>query len=64
MTILENVVLFPIPATARERAGVRARDLIDRFILDDKAAHAPGAVSAEQRERLSIARMRDGVVVL
>src|SRR3954471_62500 len=57
MTALENVVLAALVAgESRRTADARARDLLDRLALLDKARSAPASLSGGQRQRLAIAR--------
>jgi putative ABC transport system ATP-binding protein len=57
MSALENVALAALVAGTRPAdATARARDLLDKLGLLDKAAELPGALSGGQRQRVAIAR--------
>lgn len=57
MTVLENVAMAAMIASARRRAALsRARDLLDLLGIGDKAAQLPATLSGGQRQRLAIAR--------
>ena len=58
LTVLENVVEAPISAQRRPRgeAEVRARELLDRVGLADKAGEYPRRLSGGQQQRVAIAR--------
>jgi ABC-type polar amino acid transport system ATPase subunit len=58
MTVLENVMCGPryVCGAPREEAATRARALLDRVGLVEKADHLPGALSGGQQQRVAIAR--------
>ena len=58
LTVLENVVEAPISAQRRPRAEaeVRARELLTRVGLEDKASEYPRRLSGGQQQRVAIAR--------
>jgi polar amino acid transport system ATP-binding protein len=58
LTALENVTEAPISALKRQRADVRerARELLDRVGLADKANAYPRQLSGGQQQRVAIAR--------
>jgi polar amino acid transport system ATP-binding protein len=58
LTVLENVVEAPISAQRRPRAEAetRARSLLDRVGLADKAGEYPRRLSGGQQQRVAIAR--------
>lgn len=57
LTVIENVelpmILEGLPASASEP---RARELLERFGLGDRAADSPGKLSGGQMQRVSLAR--------
>ncbi|MFE9426940.1 amino acid ABC transporter ATP-binding protein [Kitasatospora sp. NPDC006697] len=57
-TVLENITLAPLRVRRlpRERAEARARELLDRVGLADKAAAHPAQLSGGQQQRVAIAR--------
>jgi polar amino acid transport system ATP-binding protein len=57
-TALENVMMAPIHVLHEERAAVeaRARALLRKVRLEDKADAYPGALSGGQQQRVAIAR--------
>ncbi|WP_033262697.1 amino acid ABC transporter ATP-binding protein [Amycolatopsis vancoresmycina] len=58
LTVLENVVEAPISAQRRPRAEAeaKARELLDRVGLADKAGQYPRRLSGGQQQRVAIAR--------
>jgi polar amino acid transport system ATP-binding protein len=58
MTVLRNVALAPRKVSKRSRAAAesRARDLLDRFGLADKAGDYPDRLSGGQQQRVAIVR--------
>jgi polar amino acid transport system ATP-binding protein len=58
MTVLDNLTLAPrkVHGLARAEAESRARDLLDRFGLADKAAEHPDRLSGGQQQRAALAR--------
>jgi putative ABC transport system ATP-binding protein len=57
LTALENVELPALLAGASPRAArERARELLGRVDLEDRAEHLPSALSGGQRQRVAIAR--------
>ncbi|GAA3880812.1 amino acid ABC transporter ATP-binding protein [Saccharothrix violaceirubra] len=58
MTVLDNVTLAPrhVHGVARETAESRARDLLDRVGLADRADAYPDRLSGGQQQRVAIAR--------
>jgi glutamate transport system ATP-binding protein len=58
MTVLDNVVLGPVKAkgTSREEAEARARELLDRVGIPEKAGEYPADLSGGQQQRVAIAR--------
>nr|WP_259316270.1 ATP-binding cassette domain-containing protein [Capillimicrobium parvum] len=58
LTVLENIVLAPVRAhrTPREEAEARARRLLDRFGLADRAGERPDRLSGGQQQRVAIVR--------
>ncbi len=55
LSVLENV-MAPSLARPHRNAEARARELIARFQLDDRAAHVPAALSTGERQRVALAR--------
>jgi glutamate transport system ATP-binding protein len=58
MTVLDNVVLGPVKAkgTSREQARERARELLERVGIPEKADEYPADLSGGQQQRVAIAR--------
>ena len=58
MTVLDNLTLAPrkVHGLSRAEAESRARDLLDRFGLGDKAAEHPDRLSGGQQQRAALAR--------
>ncbi|MDP9185089.1 MAG: amino acid ABC transporter ATP-binding protein, partial [Actinomycetota bacterium] len=58
MTVLRNVTLAPIKVLglSHGEAAARARDLLGRFGLDDKASEYPDRLSGGQQQRVAIVR--------
>ena len=58
MTVMENVTLAPIKARglSGKEARARARELLDRIGLLDKACEYPDRLSGGQQQRVAIAR--------
>jgi glutamate transport system ATP-binding protein len=58
MTVLDNVVLGPVKAkgVARDQAVGRARDLLERVGIPEKAGEYPADLSGGQQQRVAIAR--------
>ncbi len=58
MSVLDNVTLGPIRArkVARKEAEERARELLDRVGIGDKAGRYPAELSGGQQQRVAIAR--------
>ncbi len=58
MTALENVMEAPVQVAgmAKERARMRAQELLDRVGLADRADHYPSELSGGQQQRVAIAR--------
>jgi ABC-type polar amino acid transport system ATPase subunit len=58
MTALENIVLAPVRVRGAERASAetRARALLERVRIPDKADHYPANLSGGQQQRVAIAR--------
>jgi polar amino acid transport system ATP-binding protein len=58
MSVLDNVTLAPrvVHGVPREVANTRARDLLDRVGLADKATSYPDRLSGGQQQRVAIAR--------
>jgi polar amino acid transport system ATP-binding protein len=58
MTVLDNLTLAPrkVHGLSRADAESRARDLLDRFGLADKAAEHPDRLSGGQQQRAALAR--------
>jgi len=58
MTVLDNLTLAPrkVHGLSRADAESRARDLLDRFGLGDKAAEHPDRLSGGQQQRAALAR--------
>ncbi len=58
MTVLENVVLAPtkVRGVSRGEARERARELLARIGLEDKAEEFPDRLSGGQQQRVAIAR--------
>lgn len=58
MTVLDNITLAPMKArgVAREEAEARARALLERVGLADKASSYPRQLSGGQKQRVAIAR--------
>jgi polar amino acid transport system ATP-binding protein len=69
MTVMENVTLAPIKARrlSKKEARARARELLDRIGLLDKADEYPDRLSGGQQQRVAIARalaMNPGLMLL
>jgi glutamate transport system ATP-binding protein len=58
MTVLDNIVLGPVKAkgASREEARGRARDLLERVGIPEKADEYPADLSGGQQQRVAIAR--------
>jgi len=58
MTVLENVIEGPVQVkkVPRKKAVVRARGLLDKVGLSDKAGSYPSSLSGGQKQRVAIAR--------
>ena len=58
MTVMQNVTLAPIKARgiSKKEARLRARELLDRIGLLDKANEYPDRLSGGQQQRVAIAR--------
>ena len=58
MTVLANVTLAPVKVLglSRDEADDRARDLLTRFGLNDKADEYPDRLSGGQQQRVAIVR--------
>ncbi len=58
MTVLDNVTLAPrkVHGIGRREAEERARDLLGRFGLGDKAAEHPDRLSGGQQQRAAVVR--------
>jgi glutamate transport system ATP-binding protein len=58
MTVLDNVVLGPVKAKhlPREQATARARELLERVGIPEKADEYPADLSGGQQQRVAIAR--------
>ncbi|GIH75347.1 amino acid ABC transporter ATP-binding protein [Planobispora longispora] len=58
MTVLDNITLAPrkVHGVARPEAEERARELLDRFGLADKAGAYPDRLSGGQQQRVAIIR--------
>jgi glutamate transport system ATP-binding protein len=58
MTVLDNVVLGPVKAKGvdREQARTRARELLERVGIPEKADEYPADLSGGQQQRVAIAR--------
>jgi polar amino acid transport system ATP-binding protein len=58
MTVLQNVMLAPRKATgaSRDEAEARARQLLQRIGLEDKAEEFPDRLSGGQQQRVAIVR--------
>jgi polar amino acid transport system ATP-binding protein len=58
MTVLENLTLAPrrVHGLSRAEADARARDLLSRFGLADKADEHPDRLSGGQQQRAALAR--------
>lgn len=55
-TVLENVLIPTLAASARNDANARARHLLDRLGLAQRLEHYPAELSGGQRQRVAIAR--------
>jgi ABC-type lipoprotein export system ATPase subunit len=65
LTVLENVLAPSVAAPAAD-AGTRARELVERFGLADRAGHVPAELSTGERQRVALARAllnRPGLVL-
>ncbi|MFE7115486.1 amino acid ABC transporter ATP-binding protein [Streptomyces sp. NPDC057654] len=62
MTVLENITLAPrrVHGVPREEARERARELLERLGLADKAAEYPDRLSGGQQQRVAIVRALAG----
>jgi glutamate transport system ATP-binding protein len=58
MTVLDNVVLGPVKGkgASREQAVARARELLERVGIPEKADEYPAELSGGQQQRVAIAR--------
>jgi glutamate transport system ATP-binding protein len=58
MTVLDNIVLGPVKAKhlSREQAAGRARELLERVGIPEKAGEYPADLSGGQQQRVAIAR--------
>ncbi len=58
LTVLQNVVLGPVKAhgVPKPEAEERARGLLDRFGLADRAGDHPGRLSGGQQQRVAVVR--------
>jgi glutamate transport system ATP-binding protein len=58
MTVLDNIVLGPVKAkgASREEARGRARELLERVGIPEKADEYPADLSGGQQQRVAIAR--------
>jgi glutamate transport system ATP-binding protein len=58
MTVVDNIVLGPIKAKgmSREEAKARARELLERVGIPEKADEYPADLSGGQQQRVAIAR--------
>ena len=58
LTVLQNVVLGPVKAhgVSKPEAEERARGLLDRFGLADRAGDHPGRLSGGQQQRVAVVR--------
>ena len=69
MTVMDNVTLAPVKARklSKTEARARARELLDRIGLLDKADEYPDRLSGGQQQRVAIARalaMNPGLMLL
>jgi polar amino acid transport system ATP-binding protein len=57
-TVLQNITMAPIQVLKQSRAEVeeRARGLLEKVMLSDKAGAYPGELSGGQQQRVAIAR--------
>jgi len=55
LTVRQNI-LAPSLALPDKEAGRRAKELVSRFGLDDRAGHIPNQLSTGQRQRTALAR--------
>ncbi|MEM1299864.1 MAG: ATP-binding cassette domain-containing protein [Pseudomonadota bacterium] len=55
MTALENVQV-PMEIAGQADAAARARDILDRVGLGDRASHYPGQLSGGEQQRVALAR--------
>ncbi|WP_430784659.1 amino acid ABC transporter ATP-binding protein [Virgibacillus flavescens] len=57
-TVLENIILAPMKTrgTTRADADTKAKELLDKVGLSDKADSYPGSLSGGQKQRVAIAR--------
>jgi len=55
LTVRQNI-LAPSLALPAKEAGQRAKELVGRFGLDDRARHVPAQLSTGQRQRTALAR--------
>lgn len=62
MTVLDNITLAPRVALrqSKKQADARARELLERVGISEKAALYPAQLSGGQQQRVAIARARDG----
>ena len=58
MTVKENIMLAPVTLKlmTKEEADKRAKELLERVGLPDKADTYPGSLSGGQKQRIAIAR--------
>ena len=55
LSVVENI-MAPVLARPHADAAGRARELVRRFRLDDRADHVPAALSTGERQRVALAR--------
>lgn len=56
LSVLDNVLLAASAHARRDGVEERARELLDRFQLNDRLDHRPGQLSVGQRQRVAMAR--------
>ena len=58
LTVLENIILAPVPLKkmSKEEAKIKAKELLKKVGLEEKADFYPSSLSGGQKQRVAIAR--------